>query len=92
MRLRPVQKTLLFCISKEFCQDHPDCVPSQGEIMTEAPLKGWNRVPDVPIQVSPLFSWPLRPFEILAWVWNSWFLITEKLIIVAVAFNSFYWF
>ena len=28
--------------------------------------------------------------EILAWVWNSWFLITEKLIIVGIAFISFY--
>ncbi|KIN73736.1 C-5 sterol desaturase [Sulfitobacter guttiformis KCTC 32187] len=25
-------------------------------------------------------------------MWNSWFLITEKLIIVAIAFASFYWF
>ena len=30
--------------------------------------------------------------EMLAWVWNSWFLITEKLIIVGIAFISFYWF
>jgi len=28
----------------------------------------------------------------LSWVWNSWFLISEKLIIVGLAFMSFYWF
>lgn len=28
----------------------------------------------------------------LLWLWSSWFLITEKLIIVGLAFISFYWF
>ena len=60
--------------------------------MDKTPLKGWNHVPNVPLQVSPFFRWPLRPMEMLAWVWNSWFLITEKLIIVGLAFVSFYLF
>jgi len=60
--------------------------------MSEAPLKGWNHVPEVPIKVSPFFRWPLQPLEMLRWVWNSWFLITEKLIILAIALISFYWF
>ena len=60
--------------------------------MDDGKLKGWNHTPNVPINVSPLFTWPLRPLEILAWFWNSWFLITEKLIIVGIAFISFYWF
>lgn len=60
--------------------------------MSDAPLKGWNHVPNVPLKVSPFFTWPLRPLEMLAWVWNSWFLISEKLIIVAIAYVSFYWF
>lgn len=60
--------------------------------MTDAPLKGWNHVPAVPLKVSPCFRWPLRPLDMLSWVWNSWFLITERLIIVGVAFASFYWF
>ena len=47
--------------------------------MEKAPVKGWNYAPNVPIQVSPIFTWPWKPFEILKWVWNSWFLITEKL-------------
>ena len=60
--------------------------------MSDEPLKGWNYVPDVPLQASPFFSWPLRPFDMIKWVWNAWFLITEKLIIVGIAFISFYWF
>ncbi len=60
--------------------------------MSDAPLKGWNHVPDVPLRVSPFFSWPLRPLDMLRWVWNSWFLISEKLILVGIAFISFYWF
>ncbi|MDA4847161.1 sterol desaturase family protein [Hoeflea poritis] len=60
--------------------------------MSDGQLKGWNYVPDVPIKVSPLFSWPLNPVEIVKWMWNSWFLVSEKLIIVGIAFVSFYWF
>ena len=60
--------------------------------MADAPLKGWNHVPDVPLKVSPFFTWPLRPLDMLAWVWNSWILITERLLLVGVAFVSFYWF
>jgi len=60
--------------------------------MSDKPLKGWNHTPNVPLQVSPFFSWPLKPVEMLKWVWNSWFLISERLIIVAVAFISVTWF
>ncbi|MDA9310700.1 sterol desaturase family protein, partial [Amylibacter sp.] len=55
-------------------------------------LKGWNHVPNLPLEVSPFFRWPLRPLDMVTWIWNSWFLITEKLIIVCIAFISFYWF
>ena len=61
-------------------------------MMSDAPLKGWNHTPNVPLQVSPLFSWPPRPMAMAKWVFNSWFFITEKLIIVGIAFISFYWF
>ena len=60
--------------------------------MSDTQLKGWNHLPDVPLKVSPIFSWPPNPVEIARWFWNSWFLITEKLIIVGIAFASFYWF
>lgn len=60
--------------------------------MTQTPLKGWNHSPDVPLEVSPLFRWPPQPMQILGWFWNSWFLISERLIIVAVALISWTWF
>ena len=60
--------------------------------MSDTELKGWNHVPDTPLAVSPLFTWPLRPSEILRWVWNAWFLISERLILVAIAFVSVTWF
>ena len=60
--------------------------------MGNIPVKGWNHLPNVPIKVSPFFQWPLRPKDMLVWIWNSWFLISEKLIIVGIAFVSFYLF
>ncbi|MCE8519000.1 sterol desaturase family protein [Ruegeria pomeroyi] len=60
--------------------------------MSDDQLKGWNHLPSVPLKVSPVFSWPPEPVEIARWFWDSWFLMTEKLIIVGIAFASFYWF
>ena len=58
--------------------------------MTETRLKGWNHIPDVPIRVSPFFIWPPNPAEMARWVWNSWFLISEKLIIVGIAIATYF--
>jgi lathosterol oxidase len=59
--------------------------------MSYEPIKGWNHTPKVPLQVSPFFSWPPRPMAMWKWFWNSWFFITERLIVVAIACISFYW-
>lgn len=60
--------------------------------MSDTKLKGWNHQPQTPLTISPLFVWPLRPLELLRWVWSSWFLVSERLILVAVAFISVIWF
>lgn len=60
--------------------------------MSDAPIKGWNHVPQVPIRTSPLFDWPPRPLAIARWFWGGWFLITEKLVILALACLSYLWF
>jgi sterol desaturase/sphingolipid hydroxylase (fatty acid hydroxylase superfamily) len=60
--------------------------------MSEEKLKGWNYTPETPIKVSPLFTWPIKPLAVLKWLWHSWFLISERLIIIAIAFISFYYF
>ena len=56
--------------------------------MSDEKLNGWNYVPDVPLQVSPFFQWPLNPKAMVLWVWNAWFLISERLIVVAIALIS----
>ncbi|WP_027256658.1 sterol desaturase family protein [Leisingera aquimarina] len=60
--------------------------------MPEKELKGWNHLPPLPLQTSPLFQWPPRPVAALKWWLNGWFLISEKLIIAAIALISFHWF
>jgi sterol desaturase/sphingolipid hydroxylase (fatty acid hydroxylase superfamily) len=61
--------------------------------MTDTPpgLSGWNHTPNVPLRVSPFFRWPLRPVDMALWLWNSWFLISERLIIVGIAFACLRW-
>ena len=51
----------------------------------------WNYAPEGPLQVSPLFAWPPRPLAALTWVWNSWFLISERLILVGTAFLAWFY-
>lgn len=60
--------------------------------MSEQELKGWNHLPPLPLQTSPLFQWPPRPVAALKWWLSGWFLISEKLIIAGIALISFYWF
>ncbi|MGI9371184.1 MAG: sterol desaturase family protein [Hyphomicrobiales bacterium] len=52
----------------------------------------WQHRPQVPIQVSPIFCWPLDFKKIGAWVLDSWFLITERTIIAATAIISWFYF
>ena len=52
----------------------------------------WAHVPDVPIQVSPFFSWPPRPLHMVKWVADRWFAIAENSILVIVACISWFWF
>ena len=61
--------------------------------MSVDPVKGWAHTPDdLPIRVSPLFEWPWRPRAIGAWVLGSWFWISEKLMLVGIAFVCLAWF
>ncbi len=52
----------------------------------------WNYMPDVPIQASPFFTWPLEPLRMLRWVADRWFAIAENSILVIVACISWFWF
>lgn len=52
----------------------------------------WNFEPELPIEVSPLFIWPLNLKKIAMWFWSSWLLISEKLIILGIALISWLFF
>ena len=56
------------------------------------PLPGWNHTPDVPLQVSPVFRLPFSPAAIFHWFWSRWFWLSEKLILIAIAFIAVTWF
>ncbi len=46
----------------------------------------WNHRPDtLPLQVNPLFRWPLRPVAVVRWYWESWFPLTQNLLLVGLA-------
>jgi len=55
-------------------------------------VKGWNYIPDVPLAVSPLYTWPPKPKAALLWIWHSWFLISERLLILGIAVISLVYF
>lgn len=45
----------------------------------------WHHRPDVPIMVSPFFTWPLQPGRMVRWIQDRWFTIAENSILVALA-------
>lgn len=69
---------------------HPTDAGSGRQISEFA--KQWHYRPQVPIQVSPIFTWPPDPVKIAKWICDSWFLITERTILVGVALVSWFYF
>ncbi len=57
-----------------------------------AKKRQWNYQPDLPIQVSPLFSGPFRPKAILKWFVGGWFPISENLVILMLSIISWFFF
>jgi sterol desaturase/sphingolipid hydroxylase (fatty acid hydroxylase superfamily) len=51
----------------------------------------WNWRPLQPVELSPLFVWPIRPLGVLKWIAASWFALTERLVIVLLAFVTWFW-
>ena len=58
----------------------------------EQKKSGWHYTPPIPLSISPFFIWPLRIKAAVQWLWQSWFFISERLIILAIACVSYYWF
>lgn len=53
--------------------------------------KAWNFRPDVPLRVSPFFSWPPKPKRMATWVADRWFAIAENAILTVLAFAVWAW-
>jgi hypothetical protein len=41
-------------------------------------LPGWSHIPDVPISISPFFSWPPNPVRMVRWITARWLALTES--------------
>jgi lathosterol oxidase len=48
-------------------------------------LPGWDHVPDVPIKVSPFFSWPPNPLAMWRWFEARWMRLAENVIVLGIA-------
>ena len=51
----------------------------------------WNWHPDLPINTSPVFEKPPRPFASLRWYAGAWLPISELLLYVVIAFAVWSW-
>ena len=47
-------------------------------------LTGWEHVPDVPIKVSPFFSWPPKPAEMWQWLSAHWLRLAGNVIVLGI--------
>ncbi|MCY4243670.1 MAG: sterol desaturase family protein [Rhodobacter sp.] len=54
-------------------------------------LPGWLHVPEVPIQVSPFFTWPPDSGRMLDWIATRWFRLAENSILTALALVCWLW-
>ena len=51
------------------------------------PNKGiWHYTPPLPLGASPYFHWPLDLVAIAKWIYNAWLPLSERLIILVIAF------
>ena len=51
----------------------------------------WHHMPERPIRVSPIFSWPPRPRRIWRWVRDRWFALAENSILTGLAGATWVW-
>lgn len=52
----------------------------------------WNHTPEIPIEVSPLFSWPPQPIAWLRWISRYWLVISPITLELLAAFIIYQWF
>ena len=67
----------------------PASSPTNGP--KDKTLPGWHHVPQVPIQVSPFFSWPPKPARMVEWIAVRWFQMAENSILTVIALICWAW-
>ena len=53
--------------------------------------KEWRWHPDLPVAVTPLFSWPPRPMATLRWFVANWLPMIEFMIYALIAWATWAW-
>jgi len=48
----------------------------------------WHYTPELPVNTSPCFKWPLNFPQIGKWIFNGWFPVSERMIILLLAIVS----
>ena len=61
------------------------------ETDTNPALPGWHHTPDVPIEVSPFFSWPPNPKRMATWLAVRWLNLAENLLVLGIALICWKW-
>lgn len=72
--------------------DEPDLNSENSAPKVSGFERQWHYIPDVPIQASPFFTWPLDFKRMFTWVFDRWFAVAENSILVIVALVSWFWF
>lgn len=60
--------------------------PSQHKLQN---AKGWHWHPELPVALSPIFSWPPQPVATLKWIASYWFAISSVTILFVLAWGVF---
>ena len=60
----------------------------ENEHLRAGESREWNWHPNLPVGVSPIFSWPPRPIATLKWFTLYWLPITESMIYALLALTT----
>ncbi|MEM8811102.1 MAG: sterol desaturase family protein [Pseudomonadota bacterium] len=66
--------------------------PPQADKRSPRVRKEWHHKPDLPIRVSPFFSWPLDWGRMMRWIADGWFAFTERTILLGIVAVCWFYF
>jgi hypothetical protein len=81
--------------TEEIASKRGVAVGEQNDMDTQPVVSGfagqWHHRPQVPIKVSPFFSWPPDPRRMVTWVADRWFAVAENSILVLISLGCWMW-